>query len=131
MRELDLVAVARDGRFAAYVGVPYDAYNRRGIFEPVCTHPDHRQKGLARALMQEGLRRLKALGAVDVVVETGDMIPANRLYASLGFTEMYNGCYWTKWVFSRVSFGKIPTCLSLLGGLSEKGAEQEQDSGGD
>src|SRR5690606_21587331 len=52
---LDLVAVAKDGRFAAYVGIPFDQHNRRGIFEPVCTHPDHRQKGLAQALMQEGL----------------------------------------------------------------------------
>lgn len=89
--KLDLVAVAPDGRFAAYVGIPYDEINKRGIFEPVCTHPDHQQKGLAKALMQEGLRRLRAWGAVDVVVETGDMIPANRLYDSLGFTEMYKG----------------------------------------
>lgn len=94
--ELDLVAVAPDGRFAAYVGIPYDAYNKRGIFEPVCTHPDHRQKGLAKALMQEGLRRLKAWGAIDVVVETGDMIPANLLYAGLGFTAMYKGTYWLR-----------------------------------
>ena len=59
-RNLDLVAVAPDGSFAAYVGIPYDDANRRGIFEPVCTHPDHRRKGLAQALMHEGLLRLKA-----------------------------------------------------------------------
>ena len=92
--ELDLVAVAPDGRFAAYVGIPYDQFNKRGIFEPVCTHPDHRQKGLAKALMQEGLRRLKELGAIDVVVETGDLVPANLLYNSIGFTEKYKGSYW-------------------------------------
>ena len=95
-RELDLVAVAPDGTFASYVGIPYDDPNRRGIFEPVCTHPDHRQKGLGKALMQEGLLRLKAMGAVDVNVETGDMIPANKLYNSIGFTEMYKGFYWRK-----------------------------------
>jgi mycothiol synthase len=95
-RELDLVAVAADGRFAAYVGIPYDEFNQRGIFEPVCTHPDHQQKGLAKALMQEGLHRLKAQGAIDVTVETGDMIPANRLYTSMGFTEMYKGYYWLR-----------------------------------
>lgn len=94
--ELDLVAVAADGRFAAYVGIPYDEFNRRGIFEPVCTHPEHQQKGLAKALMQEGLHRLKAQGATSVIVETGDMIPANRLYNSLGFTEMYKGYYWLR-----------------------------------
>jgi GNAT superfamily N-acetyltransferase len=86
--ELDLVAVAQDGSFAAYAGIPYDELNQRGIFEPVCTHPDHRQKGLAKALMQEGLHRLKAHGAVDVVVETGDMVPANRLYTSMFYGDV-------------------------------------------
>ena len=94
--DLDLVAVAPDGSFAAYVGIPYDAPNRLGIFEPVCTHPDHRRYGLARALMVEGLQRLKVLDAVDVMVGTGDMIPANRLYDSLGFTEVCKGYVWRK-----------------------------------
>ncbi len=95
-REIDLVAVAPDGTFASYVGVPYDSANKLGIFEPVCTHPDHRQKGLGKALMQEALLRLKAMGAVTVSVETGDQMPANRLYNSIGFTEMYKGFYWRK-----------------------------------
>jgi ribosomal protein S18 acetylase RimI-like enzyme len=95
-QDLDLVAVAPDGSFAAYVGIPYDDVNRRGIFEPVCTHPDHRRLGLAQALMQEGLRRLKALGAVDATVDTGNVLPANQLYDSLGFTEAYRGYAWHK-----------------------------------
>ncbi len=94
--ELDLIAETPDGTLGAYVGIPYDAENRRGVFEPVCTHPDHRRKGLARALMQEGLRRLRALGAADVTVDTGDMTPANCLYDSLGFTEVYRGYEWRK-----------------------------------
>lgn len=94
--DLDLVAVAPDGSFAAYAGIPYDHVNRRGIFEPVCTHPNHRRLGLAQALMQEGLLRLKALAAVDATVDTGDMAPANRLYDSLGFTEAYQGYAWHK-----------------------------------
>lgn len=95
-RELDLVAVAEDGRFAAYVGVPYDEFNQQAIFEPVCTHPSHQQRGIAKALMLEGLRRLKAWGAVSVIVDTGDMVPANRLYTSIGFTEMYIGYEWLR-----------------------------------
>ena len=94
--DLDLVAEAPDGSLAAYVGLPYDEVNRTGIFEPVCTHPDHRRKGLARALMFEGLRRLKALGAADVTVGTGAMEPANRLYESIGFSEEYKGYVWRK-----------------------------------
>ena len=95
-RDLDLVMVAPDGSFAAYVGVPYDETNRRGIFEPVCTHPDHQRKGLARALMLEGLHRLRALGAVDATVDTGDAAPANAFYTAMGFTEAYRGLAWRK-----------------------------------
>ena len=46
--------------------------------------------------MLEGLRRLHALGAVDATVGTGDMIPANRLYDSIGFTEVQKGYVWQK-----------------------------------
>jgi GNAT superfamily N-acetyltransferase len=89
--DLNLVALAPDGSFAAHVGVNYEPINHFGIFEPVCTHPDHQRKGLARSLMFEGLRRLKALGALTAVVETGDMEPANALYRVCGFTEEYRG----------------------------------------
>lgn len=94
--DLDLIAEAADGSFAAYVGVPYDEANRFGIFEPVCTHPDHRRHGLARALMLEGLRRLQSIGASKVVVETGDQVAANRLYDGMGFTEAHKGLVWRK-----------------------------------
>ncbi len=96
VRELDLVAVAPDGSFAAYVGMPYDRENRRGIFEPVCTHPQHRRCGLAAALMREALHRVQAMGAVDVTVDTGDMVPANALYDALGFGEAYRAFAWRK-----------------------------------
>lgn len=96
--DLDLVAVAPDGSFAAYVGIPYDEANRWGIFEPVCTHPDHQRKGLARALMNEGLLRLWQLGATDASVDTGDMVAANAFYTSMGFTEAYKGYSWRKWL---------------------------------
>jgi GNAT superfamily N-acetyltransferase len=95
-RELDLVAVTPDGTYAALVGMAYDEINHFGIFEPVCTHPDHRQKGLARSLMFEGMRRLRSLGATDIYVDTGDAVPANRLYAAVGFTEAYMGYIWRK-----------------------------------
>lgn len=94
--DLELVAEAQDESFAALVGVTYDEVNRRGIFEPVCTHPDHRRKGLARALMFEGMCRLKALGATDLYVNTGDDVAANALYEDVGFTEAYEGHIWRK-----------------------------------
>jgi GNAT superfamily N-acetyltransferase len=94
--DLDLVVEASDGSFAAYVGVPYDDINCSGIFEPVCTHPDHRRKGLARALMLEGLHRLQQLGASDVTVSTGEMVPANRLYEAVGFNQAFKANIWKK-----------------------------------
>lgn len=94
--DLHLVAEAPDGSFAAHVGVNYDEASRNGIFEPVCTHPDHRQKGLAQALMFEGLHRLTALGAADVIVDTGTAAAANALYESIGFTEARKGYVWRK-----------------------------------
>jgi ribosomal protein S18 acetylase RimI-like enzyme len=96
VNDLDLVAVAPNGVFAAYVGMPYDEINRRGIFEPVCTHPQHRRKGLANALMREALHRVQAIGAVDAIVDTGDMIPANALYESMGFAEADKAFAWRK-----------------------------------
>ena len=95
-RDLDLVAEAAAGGFGAYVGSTWDPANRRGIFEPVCTHPEHRRRGLALTLMREGLCRLQALGATDAYVETGDMGPANGLYDAAGFTEAYRGHIWER-----------------------------------
>ena len=95
-RDLDLVAVAPDGSFAAYIGIPYDEVNRRGIFEPVCTHPAHQRIGLARALMLEGFHRLRTIGAIDATVDTGDAVPANAFYTSMGFTEAYKSTAWRK-----------------------------------
>ncbi len=93
---LDLLALSPGATWAGYVGLPYDSKNKRGVFEPVCTHPDHGGKGIAKALMLEGLRRLKALGGEQVSVGTGDQVAANRLYRSLGFTEERRGFYWRK-----------------------------------
>lgn len=85
--ELNLVAVAPDGSFAAHVGLTYDATNRHAIAEPVCTHPDHRRAGLARALLLEGLRRVHARGALTAQVDTAERVAANALYVACGFTD--------------------------------------------
>lgn len=46
--------------------------------------------------MREGLIRLRALGAVDVLVDTGDALAANRLYDSIGFSEVQKCFVWRK-----------------------------------
>lgn len=99
-RETDLVAGAPDGSVAGYAAVCWDERNRRATFEPVCTHPEHRQRGLARALMLEGMHRATGLGAVVIDVATGDADPANALYASLPFTQTRRGLFWARDVAS-------------------------------
>ncbi|MEN8041899.1 MAG: GNAT family N-acetyltransferase, partial [Actinomycetota bacterium] len=94
--DLDLAAIAPDGSFAAYGAVNVDETNSIGTFEPVCTHPDHVQRGLAKALMLEGMRRARDAGLTQIEVATGEMGPANALYDSLPFTLRYHGTMWRK-----------------------------------
>ena len=94
--ELQLVAEAPDGSFAAFCGLTVMPELALGITEPVGTHPDHVRRGLQRTLMNEGLRRIQALGATMAIVGTGDMIPANRLYEALGFTDAHTDWLWEK-----------------------------------
>jgi ribosomal protein S18 acetylase RimI-like enzyme len=94
--DLNLVAVGPDGSFAAHVGAYLDPVNAHGVFEPVCTHPDHRRQGLARILLLEGLRRLRGLGAVSAAVDTGDMAEANAFYRALGFAEEHRAHAWRR-----------------------------------
>jgi GNAT superfamily N-acetyltransferase len=85
-RDLDLVAVAPDGELASFCTVWFDDVNRTGVFEPVGTAPAHQRRGLGKAVMCEGLRRLKCLGATLATV--GSYSPeAGALYAAAGFTE--------------------------------------------
>jgi mycothiol synthase len=89
-RDLDLVAVAPDGAIAAFCTVWFDDVTRSGYFEPLATVPAHRQRGLARALMTEALRRLRRLGAVTAEIG-GYNEAANALYGSImgGTSQLY------------------------------------------
>jgi mycothiol synthase len=66
--ELDLVATAPSGELAAYVFCSFDraviaaSGLNAGFTDPVGTHPDHQRRGLAKALLLEGLRRLRQRG---------------------------------------------------------------------
>ena len=95
-RDLNLVAVAPDGTFASFAIAWLDDVNRIGMFEPVGTHPEQRRLGLARAILCEGLRRLRALGAATVYVGCGTGDDVTRLYQSAGFTEHDAEHQWQK-----------------------------------
>jgi len=81
-RDLDLVAVAPNGDIASFTTIWFDDVTRSAYLEPVATVPAHQRRGLARAVMTEGLRRLKRMGAMIAFV--GGYSPeANALYASV------------------------------------------------
>jgi mycothiol synthase len=95
--EGDLVVVAVDGSFAAFTIVWFDEANKTGLFEPVGTHPDHQRRGLGKAVMAEGLRRLAALGATRALVTSAqDNVASNALYAGAGFEPVDETISWTK-----------------------------------
>lgn len=80
-RDLDLVAAASDGAIASFTTIWFDDVTRSAYFEPVATVPAHQRRGLGKAVITEGLHRLKRMGAVIALV--GGYSPAaNALYAS-------------------------------------------------
>lgn len=81
-RDLDLVGVTEDGAVSAFCTVWYDDVTRTGTFEPVGRTPECRRRGLMRALMLEGMRRVRAMGAIEATVG-GSSLAANVLYASV------------------------------------------------
>jgi mycothiol synthase len=88
----ELVVVAPDGRLAAFLIYWIDPYSKSGLFEPVGCHQDFQRRGLTRALMYEGMRRMKAHGMeiARVLHEVAEENPASAaLYASVGFQPKY------------------------------------------
>jgi ribosomal protein S18 acetylase RimI-like enzyme len=83
--DLDFVVEAPDGSLVSFCLCWLDAENRIGEFEPVGTHPDHRRRGLARAVCRAGLRGLHAAGAETAVVYSVAGSQAESLYSGLGF----------------------------------------------
>jgi mycothiol synthase len=88
--ELDLVAVSADGTFASYCICWLDPVSKIGEFEPVGTRATYRGKGLGKAVMLEGLRRLRTSGMQTAMVcSVGSNQASRKLYESVGF-EVYN-----------------------------------------
>ncbi len=85
-RDLDLVTVASDGVIAAYVNGWIDPINLIGDFGPVGALETYRRQGLTRAVLLEGLRRMKGYGMNRVCISTNvTNLPARQLYKSIGF----------------------------------------------
>jgi mycothiol synthase len=81
-RDLDIVAVAADGSIASFCTIWFDDVSRTAYVEPVATVPAHQRHGLGRAVMVEGLYRLKRMGC-KVAFVGGHSRAANALYFSV------------------------------------------------
>jgi mycothiol synthase len=91
--ERELVVVAPDGRFAAFLVYWLDPIGKSGLFEPVGCHPDFQRQGLTKALMYEGLRCMAAQGMTMAMViheAPRDNPASTALYHSVGFTSKYS-----------------------------------------
>lgn len=94
-RDLDLVCVTDDGAIAAFTTIWFDDVTRSGCFEPVVTVPAHQRRGLARALMTEGLRTLQRMGALVAHVG-GYSDEANGLYRAVMGDDNDSYAPWVK-----------------------------------
>ena len=92
-RELDIVAVAPDGRFAAFCicNINREANKRSGQQEGevgiIGTRPTFRHMGLGQAMLLAGLHSLQACDiSVATLGTTSSNLNAIRLYESVGFS---------------------------------------------
>jgi mycothiol synthase len=95
--EHELVVIAPDGRFAAFLIYWLDPVSQSGLFEPVGCHKEFRRQGLTKALMLEGMKRM-----IEADMETAlvgnkiDNEAASRLYDSIGLKKFSESLEYSK-----------------------------------
>ncbi len=95
--DLDIVAVAPEGEFAAFCTARIDPVSRITELEPVGTHPDHRKLGLGKAVILESFKRVEKYKPTAIVIlGAAPSEGARRLYKSVGFVKNGEAHYWAK-----------------------------------
>lgn len=79
---LHVIAKDKCGEYVAYCGLWYNEKTDYVYVEPVCTIPEYRNKGIARMVLMEALKRAYDLGAKKSYV-----ISDSDFYKSLGFKQ--------------------------------------------
>ncbi|MBO4579710.1 MAG: GNAT family N-acetyltransferase, partial [Clostridiales bacterium] len=74
--------------YVCFSGMWWVPGNKLAYMEPLCTHPEHRRRGLAAAALTKHYRRMKELGATHM---TGGEDP---FYSKIGYGK---GWHWTFW----------------------------------
>ncbi len=81
-RDLDIVAATPNNEIAAFCTIYYDDYTQSAVTVVVGTAAEHWRHGLGKAVMLEGMHRLKEMGCTRVF-STAHEEPADALYGSL------------------------------------------------
>lgn len=89
--KLSLAVRDFEGKMVAYCCLWYSPKTDYAYLEPLCVIPSVRGKGIAKALVYEGLRRVKDMGAKKVYV-ISDM----PFYTKLGFEKEGNYIFYFK-----------------------------------
>lgn len=94
---LDIVVEGLDWGLLSYCVAWLDSANGVGHFEPVGTRPAAAGKGLGRAVVLEGLRRLKERGAHTALIGTASVNdPALKTYTACGFEFVERQDFYSK-----------------------------------
>ncbi len=101
--ELDLLAVAPDGRLAAYCMVSISQEENaqtgrnEGYTDPVATHPDFQRHGLAKALLLTGLHILQQRGIDTALLGTSSAnVAMQRTAQAVGFQVQSTTLWFSK-----------------------------------
>lgn len=84
------VFAIKDGEYVSHCGVWYDGGNTAYI-EPVLTVPEHRGKGLGKAVVYESINRAKKQGAKRAIV-----LSEQKFYTNIGMTKSSEIGTWIK-----------------------------------
>jgi GNAT superfamily N-acetyltransferase len=95
-RDLDIVAVTENAEIAAFSTLWYDDVTRSAVCVLVGTVPEHQRRGLGRAVVLDGLRRLQRMGGTRAFANGYDP-PANALYGAVLGTSELSDCWRKRW----------------------------------
>ena len=90
--QLHIVAENKDSEYVAYCGLWYDEKTDYVYVEPVCTIPNYRGRGLAKAVLMRAIKKSYEKGARKAYV-----ISELDFYKSIGFRQhSHYTFYWHK-----------------------------------
>jgi len=95
-RDLDIVAATETGEIAAFCTIWYDDVTRSAVCVLVGTAPEHQRRGLGKAVMTAGLRRLQRMGGTRAFANGYDPA-ANALYGAVLGTVDRSDSWLKRW----------------------------------